>query len=158
MQHQADISETVFFRQYPEILETLLKDHTTQQNIFWATDSYAGLGQGFQYLDLITTAHIIGEHGMVIRPRALKTRGEQIGRTKDMAEVFTPSWVCNAQNNLVDDAWFGHKGSFNIEDDTSKSWKATRTPVAFPEGKTWKDYVRSTRMEITCGEAPYLVS
>ena len=92
MQHQADISETVFFRQYPEILETLLKDHTTQQNIFWATDSYAGLGQGFQYLDPITTAHIIGEHGMVIRPRALKTRGEQIGRTKDMAEVFTPSW------------------------------------------------------------------
>jgi len=28
----------------------------------------------------------------------------------------------------------------------------------FPEGKTWKDYVRATRMEMTCGEAPYLVS
>jgi hypothetical protein len=156
--HQADTSETDFFQQYPEILEILLKDHTTQQNIFWATDSYADLGQGFQYLDYITTEHIIGEHGMVIRPRALKTKEEQIGRTKDMAEVFTPSWVCNAQNNLVDDAWFGHKGSFNIENDTSKSWQATEQPVTFPEGKTWKDYVRATRMEITCGEAPYLVS
>lgn len=95
---------------------------------------------------------------MVIRPRALKTKEEQVGRTKDMAEVFTPSWVCNAQNNLVDDAWFGYKDSFNIEDDKSKSWKATEGPIPFPEDKTWKDYVRATRMEITCGEAPYLVS
>lgn len=155
---QADISETVFFQQYPEILEALLKDHTTQLNIFWATDSYANLGQGFQFSDSITIEHIIGEHGMVIRPRALKTREEQVGRTKDMAEVFTPSWVCNAQNNLVDEAWFGHKDSFNREDDSTKSWKATEAPVAFPEGKTWKDYVRAIRMEITCGEAPYLVS
>ena len=30
--------------------------------------------------------------------------------------------------------------------------------IEFPEGKTWKDYVRATRMEMTCGEAPYLVS
>jgi len=156
--HLADISETDFFQQYPEILEALLKDHTTQQNIFWATDSYENLGEGFQFSDPITIEHIIGEHGMVIRPRALKTKEEQVGRTKDMAEVFTPSWVCNAQNNLVDETWFGHKGSFNIEDDTSKSWRATEEPVSFPEGKTWKDYVRATRMEITCGEAPYLVS
>lgn len=35
MSYQADISETVFFQQYPEILETLLKDHTTQKNIFF---------------------------------------------------------------------------------------------------------------------------
>lgn len=158
MLHLADISETDFFQQYPEILEALLKDHTTQQNIFWATDSYENLGEGFQFSDPITIEHIIGEHGMVIRPRALKTKEEQVGRTKDMAEVFTPSWVCNAQNNLVDETWFGYKGSFNIEDDTSKSWRATEEPVSFPEGKTWKDYVRATRMEITCGEAPYLVS
>ena len=29
--------------------------------------------------------------------------------------MFTPSWVCNAQNNLIDDAWFGRKGVFNEE-------------------------------------------
>ena len=75
-----------------------------------------------------------------------------------MAEVFTPSWVCNAQNNLVDEAWFGRKDVFNVEGTTNHTWKANPNKIEFPEGKTWKDYVRATRMEITCGEAPYLVS
>jgi hypothetical protein len=75
-----------------------------------------------------------------------------------MAEVFTPSWICNAQNNLVDEAWFGRKDVFNVEDTASHTWKANPNKIEFPEGKTWKDYVRATRMEITCGEAPYLVS
>lgn len=74
-----------------------------------------------------------------------------------MAEVFTPSWVCNAQNNLIDDAWFGKQGVFNAES-PEHTWKATTGKIEFPEGKTWKDYVRDTRLEITCGEAPYLVS
>jgi hypothetical protein len=78
-----------------------------------------------------------------------------------MAEVFTPSWICNKQNNLVDDAWFGRENVFNTEIDTpdgSHSWIATTDKITFPEGKTWMDYVNDTRMEITCGEAPYLVS
>ena len=75
-----------------------------------------------------------------------------------MAEVFTPSWVCNAQNNLVDEAWFGCKDVFNIEDTTNHTWQATSNKIEFPKGKTWKDYIRTTRMEMTCGEAPYLVS
>ena len=95
---------------------------------------------------------------MVIRPRVLKSKQQQTGRSKDMAEVFTPSWVCNAQNNLVDEAWFGRKDVFNIEDAENHSWKAKTEKIVFPEGKTWKDYVRAVRMEITCGEAPYLVS
>ena len=81
-----------------------------------------------------------------------------MNRTKDKAEVFTPSWVCNAQNNLIDEVWFGRKNVFNCEHPETKTWTATTTPVLFPDAKTWKDYVRSTRMEITCGEAPYLVS
>ena len=72
-----------------------------------------------------------------------------------MAEVFTPSWTCNAQNNLVDNEWFGYVGSFNIEG--NKDWKPTER-VIFPKGKTWKQYVDEDRLEITCGEAPYLVS
>ena len=75
-----------------------------------------------------------------------------------MAEVFTPSWVCNAQNNLVDEAWFGRKDVFNVEDAANHTWKANPNKIEFPEGKTWKDYVRATRMEMTCGEGPYLVS
>ena len=135
----------------------LLKDHTTQQNIYWATDSYADRGEGYQFKDAIIADSITGDNGMIIRPRSVKSKDEQTKRSKDMAEVFTPSWVCNAQNNLIDDAWFGKQGVFNAES-PEHTWKATTGKIEFPEGKTWKDYVRDTRLEITCGEAPYLVS
>ena len=75
-----------------------------------------------------------------------------------MAEVFTPAWVCNAQNNLVDEAWFGRPDVFNRSDERTHSWETTSERIIFPEGKTWQDYVRATRLEITCGEGPYLVS
>ena len=118
----------------PEVLDTLLRDHTTGKNIFWATHDYEELGLEYSYRSPILPELITGERGMVIRPRVLKTKEEQIGRAKGMAEVFTPSWICNAQNNLVDEAWLAEKD------------------------KSWKDYVRTTCLEITCGEAPYLVS
>ena len=72
--------------------------------------------------------------------------------------MFTPSWICNEQNNLVDEQWFGRADVFNIAGD--KGWKTVKTKIAFPSkpGKTWQDYIRAKRMEITCGEAPYLVS
>lgn len=38
--------------------------------------------------------------------------------------------------------------------------EANPAPIPFPTkgGKTWHDYVNDTRLEITCGEAPYLTS
>ncbi|MCE9376672.1 restriction endonuclease subunit M [Phocaeicola vulgatus] len=157
MTENIDINETEVLKQYPEVLEMLLKDHTTQQNIYWATDSYADRGKGYQFKDAITIDRITGDNGMIIRPRSVKSKDEQTKRSKDMAEVFTPSWVCNAQNNLIDDAWFGKQGVFNSES-PDHTWKAISGKIEYPEGKTWKDYVRDTRLEITCGEAPYLVS
>ena len=96
----------------------LLKDHTTQQNIYWATDSYAEtMGDGYTFYDHITIEKITGENDKIIRPRAVKSREEQTQRAKDKAEVFTPSWICNEQNNLIDEAWFGRKeGLFNTPD------------------------------------------
>lgn len=158
MKPNIDINENELLRQSEELLAELLKDHTTRKNIFWATEDYAALGDEYSYYAPITIPCITGEHSSVIQPRALKSRREQMSRTKDKAEVFTPSWVCNAQNNFIDEAWFGRKDVFNQEHIETKTWTATATPIAFPEGKTWKDYVRTTRMEITCGEAPYLVS
>ena len=141
-----------------EVLETLLRDHTTRRNIFWATHDYEALGSAYDYHSQILPELITGENGMVIRPRVLKSKEQQTDRAKDMAEVFTPSWVCNAQNNLVDEAWFGLKDVFNVENTTNHTWQSNPNKIEFPEGKTWKDYVRATRMEMTCGEAPYLVS
>ncbi len=94
-------------------------------------------------------------------PRILKSRDTQSARSRDMAEVFTPSWICNAQNNLIDEAWFGRKDVFNTEYTDEQGWHLWRVcseKILFPVGKTWKDYVRDTRLEITCGEAPYIVS
>ena len=153
-----DIREDYLLELSQEVLETLLRDHTTGKNIFWATHDYESLGNEYDYHAPIMPELITGERGMIIRPRVLKSRSNQADRSRDMAEVFTPSWICNAQNNLVDEAWFGRKDVFNVEDTTNHTWKANPHIIEFPDGKTWKDYVRATRMEITCGEAPYLVS
>ena len=153
-----DIREDDLLALSAEVLDTLLRDHTTGKNIFWATHDYEALGSEYDYHAQILPSLITGEHGMVIRPRVLKPKEQQTDRAKDMAEVFTPSWVCNAQNNLVDEAWFGRKDVFNVEDHEKHTWKPNPLKIEFPKDKTWKDYLRATRMEMTCGEAPYLVS
>ena len=121
------------------VLDTLLRDHTTGRNIFWATHDYESLGSMYDYHSEILPELITGERGMVIRPRVLKSKANQTDRAKDMAEVFTPSWVCNAQNNLVDEAWFGRKDVFNVEDTEKHTWHTIPNKIEFPEGKTWKD-------------------
>lgn len=158
MTNDVDISENDILRDNPEVLKMLLLDHTTHKNIFWATDSYADRGAGFQFNDEITIEHITGENGQVIQPRAIKEAAVQAQRSKDMAEVFTPSWVCNAQNNLIDSEWFGRPDVFNRVNPEDNSWIATEGKIEFPAEKSWKDYVRDNRLEITCGEGPYLVS
>ena len=153
-----DIREDDLLALSAAVLDTLLRDHTTGKNIFWATHDYEVLGSEYGYHSPIMPHLITGEKGMVIRPRVLKTKEQQTDRAKDMAEVFTPSWICNAQNNLIDEAWFGRKDIFNVEDTTNHTWQSTPDKITFPEGKTWHDYVNENRLEITCGEAPYLVS
>ena len=163
---EADIQENKLKELSPDLLNTLLKDHTTskegkQCNIFWATSDYEQLGKGYEYGSQILPELITGENGHVVMPRVLKHRDTQSTRSREMAEVFTPSGICNAQNNLIDEAWFGRKDVFNHEvtsKDGTHSWEINPNKIAFPEGRTWKDYVRENRLEITCGEAPYLVS
>ena len=185
MKREADISENQLLVSYGEkVCMNLLKDHTTQQNIYWATDSYADLGEEFTFYAPITLDKItsyISDEGVVatkeqydaiikqtpearlcyqemIRPRAVKSKQEQTQRAKDKAEVFTPAWICNAQNNLIDEAWFGRKERlFNSPDPNDPhKWINNEEKILFPEGKTWQDYVADMRLEITCGEAPYL--
>lgn len=156
-----DISRNSTIAIPPELLNELLKDHTTHGNIFWATDDYAELGAGYQFSDPITADSITGENGNVIVPRAMKSRLQQQVRSREMAEVFTPAWICNHQNNLIDNAWFGYENVFNTAIDTpdgTHTWHPSTGRIEFPSGKTWQDYVTENRLEITCGEAPYLVS
>ena len=102
------------------------------------------------------TKKMLFDNTVDIRPRVSKSVDEQALRTRKKAEVFTPSWICNKMNNHCDMEWFGRKNVFNIEQD--HGWISTQNKIKFPAGKSWKDYVDSKRLEITCGEAPYLVS
>ena len=117
-----DIREDDLLALSAEVLDTLLRDHTTGKNIFWATHDYEALGSEYDYHSEILPHLITGEQGMVIRPRVLKSKEQQSDRVKDMAEVFTPSWVVK---KMVDDV--------DID-------------------------INTLCLEITCGEAPFLVS
>ena len=156
--NEVDILENILMQRDERLLPELLADRSSGENIIWATDIYASLGEGYEFHDEITVEKITGENGLLIRPRVKKSLQEQIYRSREKGEIFTPAWMCNFQNNVLDEEWYGEAEVFNRE--LEKDWLSVARPVPFPSptGKTWKDYVRSRRMEITCGEAPYLVS
>ena len=156
MEQNIDIKENYIYQLDSNLLAILLLDKSSGKNIIWATDHYAERGIGYRSNDQILIDSITHRNGSVIKPRTTKSKKEQAIRVRDKAEVFTPSWVCNSQNNLVDSAWFGRENVFNVE--TGQTWITAKDKITFPEGKTWQDYVKANRMEISCGEAPYLVS
>lgn len=152
-------SEKLILSISEEILSILLLDRTTGKNIVWASDDYAPISSK----SMIQISQITGTNSERIKPRIQKQKEAQVLRTRNKAEVFTPSWICNVQNNLVDEAWFGRKDVFNkILENSGRKWSATKEKISFStdieSNHTWQDYVKLTRLEITCGEAPYLVS
>ena len=141
----------------PELLKMLLLDKTTKKYLRWGSDNYVEYGPEYYPEQDMKPELITGNMTMTIQPRVLKSEEEKLKRTRDKAEVFTPSWVCNAQNNLVDEAWFERKDVFNTLKNNNR-WNSVSDKIIFPRDKIWKDYVDARRMEISCGEAPYLVS
>ena len=97
------------------MIKILLKDQTTGKNIFWANAEFAA-------------EEILPEDIFSIKPRREKIRAQQKQRTRDRAEIFTPTAVCKTQNDLLVDE------------------------------KNWQEFIDAKFLEITCGEAPYLVS
>lgn len=145
-------------RHAPSVLETLLCDRTTGRNIIWADGEYERLGNGYRGDDEITVERITGMSSGVIKPRVSKAQERQSQRTKTRAEVFTPSWLVNRMNNCLDRDWFRRDGVFNSE--TPGGWDTSREEIRFPKtgGRGWHAYVESRRLEITCGEAPFVCS
>ena len=161
-----DVPESWLLEVAPVVLDILLADRTAGRNILWCSDDYAARGKDFQFGDQITADNICSEP--VIRPRVDKRIEEQKARVTAKGEVFTPAWVCNAQNNLVDQAWFNipHKPGepffpiFSTE--TANDWEATGDDIlvsAFKKsGHRSGEYISLPRLEVCCGEAPYLTS
>jgi hypothetical protein len=130
--HDIDIREGVL-RRRGALLDILLLDRTTGKNIIWATDSYEHYGKKeFGATKKITPELITGTYSLLIQPRAAKSAEEQRRRTKDRGEVFTP---------------------LRVVDQINKS-----TEGLTPNKKNWREYVRELKLEITCGEAPFIVS
>ena len=152
------------------VLDTLLKDKSTGKNIIWATDPPEEL-QTVMYEPVtdrsqITTQQLWLTHYEVVLPRMMKQTDTQQQRTRKKGEVFSPAWVCNKMNNALDADWFRglgaeeNAGQFTVE--LPQGWQTVETPVQFPvcKGRTpaWVQYVQSRRLEVTCGEAPFLAS
>lgn len=126
-----DIREDYLLKK-DDLLNILLQDKTTGSNILWATDSYDSNGHLFAPTAHITTDLITGALGNLIQPRALKSKTEQLYRTRDKAEVFTPLSIVKQMNEACD---------------TKRVTK-----------NNWQEYVGLLKLEITCGEAPFIVS
>lgn len=150
-----DIKENALWHLDNALLNILLKDKSSGGNLIWATDTYSSRGYGFQPQDRITVNLITGRLGNIVKPRITKSKKEQKDRIKKKAEVFTPSWICNMMANGFDE-WFERGNVFNVPDGVT--WHKTEGKIAFPEGKTWQQYIRLRILEITCGEAPFLAS
>ncbi len=150
------MEKLIILDEYPVnvVLNLLLKDKTTKKNIIFATEAYQDIGIGCK--DEITEELLHDIEGLTIQPRVLKSLEEQSERTRSKAEVFTPSWICNKMNNHCDAEWFGREDVFNHED--GHSWTVNQEKVEFRNANEWRKYVDSRRLEITCGEAPYIVS
>lgn len=147
---------------YPvsDVLNVLLLDKSDKtgtnkyNNIIWATGDYSEYGEDFCDTAYIKKAALL-EYPDIICPRTEKSLQTQTERTRKKAEVFTPSWVCNKMNNYMDADWFGRENVFNTENGDG-TWNITKGKIEFPKHKSPEDYIGSRRLEITCGEAPFL--
>ena len=126
-----DIREDYLLKK-DDLLELLLQDKTTDNTILWATDSYEQKGKKFASFATITSDLVTGKNGKLIQPRSVKSKEEQLLRTRDKAEVFTPLSIVKQMNDACD---------------TKRITK-----------NNWQEYVALLKLEITCGEAPFIVS
>lgn len=123
-------------RKAGNLLGILLKDRTTNANIIWGTKSYETRGAAYNQKMPIMADLITGLHGMLIQPRSAKSLVEQRYRTKERAEVFTPLKVVQTMNDAID------------------AFESSAHEV----DELWHAYVREPRLEVACGEAPFIVS
>lgn len=130
-QSSIDVLESTL-RRSDGLLDILLIDHTTKKNIIWATDSYENFGKKFFSKEQIKPELVTGKYDLLIQPRAAKSLAEQRERTRKKAEVFTPLKIVNQMNKIVD--------------------------LSQLKKDNWQAYVNELRLEITCGEAPFIVS
>lgn len=138
------------------LVAILLADRSSGAFIRWACNAYTTHGESYA-----ADQEIYPHQVHLIQERTRKTQEEQRDRTKKSAEVFTPAWLCNAMINARDAVYFGREEVFNRME--APSWTPTRKTIDFPTTTSgrrlaWERYIDARCLEITCGEAPFLVS
>ena len=128
----------VDFTKYPvvDVLKELLVNKTTGDNVIVER---IGVEPGTPI-----KADVLCRITPPIRLRVEKSREDQSKRTKKTAEVFTPSWLCGKMNDFI---WKEIEGG-----------NLTQRRKAAKNAEIWKDIVDTRVLEITCGEAPFIVS
>lgn len=155
---QFDMGNYFLADNHEQIYQILLQDKTTRKNILWVADTYKQFGKGYEESSELKISLIFKGTELILKPRINKPVEEQVFRISENGEVFTPSWLCNKQNNLIDEAWFGKTNLFNYETETGWELNANKIPFDAIGERTWENYVLAPRLEISCGEAPYLTS
>lgn len=124
-------NDAMTLRNHPDLLKILLKDQTTGLNIIWATSNTELSSVSFDPTEKLIEKPIELYEAQYIKPRIEKLLEEQKIRTKGRAEVFTPTWIIK---KMVD----------TVESDL--------------QGLSLTRYIEKLWLEITCGEAPFIVS
>ena len=136
-------------------LDTLLRDRSSGGNIIWATDPPDEIDATDRH-EMTRRQLESADYGAVL-PRMMKQTTRRQERTRKKGEVFTPAWICCMMNDFIDTQWFGRtKKLFAHVSDNG--WTVNPDPIAFPKRQRWQNYVDSRRLEICCGEAPFLAS
>lgn len=146
-----NIGDDILKLQSMGLLKKLIADKTTHKNIMWATDAYREYGERYERNQEIKSELITGRNADIIKTRARKAMEKQTERTKQHAEVFTPLWVVKKMTDYADEVWSDGGNDFENLNNAYNNLK-------FTDDKSWQTYVDSRRLEITCGEAPYLAT
>ena len=138
----------VGFTDYPvsNVLEKLVMDKTTGRRLTMG---------GSQHAAVEISPLLLSRKPSPVMPRVEKSREAQGARTKKNAEVFTPSWLCRKMVDYLDDEIISTQRRREAENDNHVEGMAgdMRTPPP-----AWRKYVDTRALEITCGEAPFIVS
>lgn len=145
-----NIEDDILHLQRLGLLDKLLYDRTTKRSIIWASDAHAGLGDAYRSNGEIRLELITGDRSGVIKTRARKELSQRSDRTRKNGEVFTPLWICRKMIDHADEMW-------RSETEDAKAAKIKQKTASY-KSEQWQRYIDSRRLEITCGEAPYLVS
>ncbi len=138
----------VSFTDYPvsNVLEKLLIDKTTGRRLTMG---------GAQGAATEITPALLSRKPSPVLPRVEKSRETQGARTKKNAEVFTPSWLYAKMNDFLDVEMSSAREATEV---SLPRDAAHRGSGALAASFDWRRYVDTRILEITCGEAPFIVS